>query len=288
MRTEPDSARAVAAAPDPVRCWHRVQWQYEAERNGRSTSNRTVPQPHLPVSAVIVSRVLEAAGLQGKRALEICDGTPERAVDAASNEHPVVETLQARSRLVLDHEAVPKTASVGLEMALVPSVGQSVLRAVVLDKTVRLEPPKHHPELDLPAEQLDDDPRLVTRCSPPGLRRDPDDSRPVRQPVRGVRDVLEARRERDVEAMLTRDPHSPPRRPSTETAPRSPVVPVGALGAGGTSCRTPCAATPIAPVSRVWAADGPSWPAHAPSADGSRALPSSPVDSAPTSTPSAS
>ena len=63
MRTEPGSARAVAAAPEPVRCWQRVQWQYDADRNGRSTSNRTAPQPHLPVNATIVPSVLEGCAL---------------------------------------------------------------------------------------------------------------------------------------------------------------------------------------------------------------------------------
>ena len=47
-RTDPGSARAVAAAPDPVRRWQRVQWQYDAERNGRATSKRTAPQPQPP------------------------------------------------------------------------------------------------------------------------------------------------------------------------------------------------------------------------------------------------
>jgi hypothetical protein len=49
-----------------------------------------------------------------------------------------------------------------------------------------------HPELDLAAEQLCHDACFVARRAPAGARLDPDDSRPVAQPVRGVGDVREA------------------------------------------------------------------------------------------------
>src|SRR6185312_10034170 len=94
-----------------------------------------------------------------QRPLEVRDRALERTVDPAAHEDAIVEALQAPSRFVLDHEPVPKALAVGIEMALVPCVGKSVLRAVVLDQAVRLEPPERHPELDLSAEQLDDDPR---------------------------------------------------------------------------------------------------------------------------------
>ena len=135
------------------------------------------------MTAAIVASVVDRHPLAGKRALQIRRGAPQRSVDAPSDEHAVVETLQARSRLVLDDEAVPEATVHRLKMALVTRVRQPVLCAVVLDEPVRLESPKHHPQLDLSAEQLDHDPRLVGGRRPARARLDPDDAGPVRRPV---------------------------------------------------------------------------------------------------------
>ena len=56
IRTVPGSARAVAAAPAPVRRWQRVQWQYAADTNGCDTSNRTAPHPQPPVMGSSIDR----------------------------------------------------------------------------------------------------------------------------------------------------------------------------------------------------------------------------------------
>jgi hypothetical protein len=69
IRTVPGSARAVAAAAEPVRRWQRVQWQYAAETNGFDTSNRTAPHPHPPVigSSIDVSLARRCVAARPRR-----------------------------------------------------------------------------------------------------------------------------------------------------------------------------------------------------------------------------
>ena len=78
------------------------------------------------------------------------------------------------------------------EVTFVPRVGQSALTAHVFDEHVRVQAAQGHVELNLSAEQADDDNGLVPWNTPPGVGLDADEARPVLRPVGDVCDVGEA------------------------------------------------------------------------------------------------
>ena len=71
--------------------------------------------------------------------VEVHDRLTERSIDAAPQQKPVVEASQPRSRLVLDHDAVPEPSLGRYEVSLVMRSGHPALGALVFDEQVLLE-----------------------------------------------------------------------------------------------------------------------------------------------------
>ena len=147
--------------------------------------------------------------------MDVRNRLTQRALHAAAQEKPVVETSEPRSWLILDHHAVKEPAVGRYEVSLVMGIGHPALGALVLDELVLLEAAQRHSKLDFPPEKPDHDPGLVARGAPLRTRLDPDKARPVPRPVGDVRYKREADFDGHRKIVLVLDPNHPSASPTS-------------------------------------------------------------------------
>src|SRR4051812_20366044 len=108
MRKEPGTVSALTENADPVRRWHRLQWQYSEPRSGSVTSKRTPSHMQPPVRDIAAARYYRCAAstergigtvaLPRATALSVSGGLT--GVPSALTTWPVIEiATDSRARL---------------------------------------------------------------------------------------------------------------------------------------------------------------------------------------------